>query len=224
MRPQRRHLLVLATLIALFALMGLTHTVRADEDDKVYHWDYIHADLTVLPNGDLEVIETHRYVFDRGTFSFAYREIPLDRTEGIDQVWVEEDGQRIPASRLQLSEKDGKLRIRWSYSPARNEARVFKIHYVAHGALRIYEGGDQLWWKAIPGDRDSDADSSRVTVHLPAPVEPADLKLATYGASAEHSIEDAQTIVFASGRLAAREELEGRVQFPHGLVQASEPS
>ena len=224
MRLRRAHLLLLAVLAVLFVQVGLGRTVRADSDDKTYYWEYFNSDLTVLPNGDLDVVETLRYVFTRGTFTFAYRDIPLGRTEGIDQVWVAEGGQRYPASQVQLQNVDGALRIRWSYPPTQNAARTFTIHYVAHGALRIYEGGDQVYWKAIPPDRGFPIRSSRVTVKLPAVVAPENLKMASYGARAESSILDPQTVVFTANDIGSGSELEVRVQFPHGLVQAAPPS
>jgi len=224
MHPRRSRLWLLVLLAVLVAQVGLTWPARADSGDKTYYWEYFNADLTVLPNGDLDVVETLRYVFTRGTFTFAYRDIPLGRTEGIDQVWVAEGGQRYPTWQVQLQNVDGALRIRWSYPPTQNAARTFTIHYVAHGAIRIYDQGDQVWWKAIPADRGFPIRSSRVTVKLPAAVAPADLKMASYGARAESSILDPQTVVFTANNIPGGSELEVRVQFPHGLIHASPPS
>ena len=218
----RWQLLLLIVLLACVAQAGFARTARAD--DKTYHWDYIYVDIAVRPNGDMEIVETQRYVFTRGSFSFAYREIPLDRVESIDDVWVEEDGQRYGPGQLKTQYLRDDLRITWYYPQTRNAARTFRIHYVVHGGLRIYDGGDQLWWKAIFKDRDFAVNSARVTVRLPASVASSDLKIATYGAPAEYEIVDLQTVRFAAGRIKAGQELEVRVQFPHGLVSARAPS
>ena len=194
----------------------------AADDDKAYYWDYIHGDIAVQRNGDMEITESQRFVFTRGTFTFAYRDIPLDRVERVDNIWVEENGQRV--GRTEVSTVGSSLRVKWYYPTTSNASRTFNIHYVVHGGLRIYEGGDQVWWKAIFPDRDFPVRSSRVTVHLPAPVAPSDLKVASYGTPAESSIIDPQTVLFTATNIPPRAELEVRVQFPHGLVSASAPA
>ncbi|MDI7275135.1 MAG: DUF2207 domain-containing protein, partial [Anaerolineae bacterium] len=222
MRRCRWQLLLLVLLLLCAAQAGLARPARAD--DKTYHWDYIDVDITIQPNGDLDIVERHCYVFTEGSFTYAYRDVPLTRVESIDDVWVEEDGQRYGSDRLRVEHRDASLRITWYYPSTRNASRTFDLHYRARGALRIYEGGDQLYWKAIFSDRDFAVLRSRVTVHLPAALAGADLKVASYGVSAEYEVVDSQTVRFATGRVRPGEELEVRIQFPHGLLAAGKPS
>jgi uncharacterized membrane protein YgcG len=220
-----RHLWRIVLLVLALAFLAQVALPRqAWAETKVYHWDSIDVDIAILPNGDMEVVETHRYVFTRGSFTFAYREIPLDRVEAIDNVWVEEDGRRYSENEVQVQLQERVVGITWYYPRTSNAARAFSIHYVVRGGLRIYEQGDQLWWKAITGERDFHVNQTRVTVRLPAPVAESDLKIAAYGAQAEYGVMDPQTVRFHTGYLPAGTGLEVRVQFPHGLVQAARPA
>ncbi len=221
----RRRSLLLVLLALLFACAmhaGVARPVRAD--DKYYYWEYILVDITIRDNGDLDVIETQRYVFVYGTFTFAYREIPLKHLTSIDHVWVEDDGRPLGRDRVLIENRGNTLYIRWTYPPTRSgyqSAETFRIHYTVHGATRIYEDGDEVWWGAIGGDRDGSIGSSRVTVRLPGPVAPESIEAAAYGIQAKTSIVGPQTIAFTSGSILGYKALEVRVRFPHGLVQAT---
>ena len=223
MRRYRLQGLVLILALASLLLLGLAPHAHGD-GDKEYHWDYIAVDITVLPDGDLDIVETQRYVFTEGTFTFAYRDLALQRVESIDDIWIEEGGQRYGPDRIRVEQRGNALRVTWYYPPTQNASRTFALHYRVSGALRVYEGGDQLWWKAIFADRDFPVRRGRVTVHLPAAFTQGQLKVATYGVPAEYDIVDAQTVEFATGTVPAGQELEVRIQFPHGVVQATRPS
>ena len=70
MRRYRLQGFVLILTLASLLLLGLAPHAHGD-GDKEYHWDYIAVDITVLPDGDLDIVETQRYVFTEGTFTFA---------------------------------------------------------------------------------------------------------------------------------------------------------
>ena len=103
MRRHHGQLVLLTLLLALCARLALTGAVRADE--KTYYWDYIRVDITVQTNGDLDIVETQRYVFTEGSFTYAYRDLPLDRVESIDNVWIEENGQRYGPDQMQVEDR-----------------------------------------------------------------------------------------------------------------------
>src|SRR5438094_9094739 len=87
-------------LIALLALpiavvMAAPQTALAQT--KSFHMDRYDADIAVNQDGSLDVTETLVYVYDAGSFHRGSRNIPLNRTEGISSVQVDEDrgGQPI---------------------------------------------------------------------------------------------------------------------------------
>lgn len=98
----------------------------------------------------------------------------------------------------------------------------FIIEYKVHGALRAYEGGDQLWWTAVPTDTYGfSVGSSTITVTLPselAPREGVD-PIVTYGAKSDITVKGSVVVAKASERIGANDNFEIRVQFPHsGLL------
>jgi len=218
-------------LCVLLALTILTLSpVALAAETKDYFWEFINVDVAVLPNGDLQIAETQRFVFTQGSFHHAYRWLPTDRFDSIANVEVWEGPQKYKPSTADTiggyttRTESGNFQVDWWFPYTENAARTFTIKYLVKGALRVYDGGDQLWWKAIGGYRGKPVRSTQTIVHLPVPVPAEQLKVASYGATAQAKIVDAQTIAFTSGELGPGVELEVRVQFPHGLIKASPPA
>jgi hypothetical protein len=213
---------------ALLALVALAASVQAQEA-KRFHWGALDVELTVRLDGAVQVAETHRYVYDAGTFRSGFRAIPLDRIEAIDDLRVVEDGRTYQLGweqpgRYAVSREDGEVRVIWWHEPTTGPAaRTVRLEYLARGVVRIYPGGDQLFWKAVFADRSARVDASTVTVRLPAPVGPDQLVIASSGVRAASTVVDDRTVRFTAGRLEPGEELEVRVQFPHGLVPSNPP-
>jgi len=202
--------LTIAFIAMLFCLVG-TSVVQAQ--DKVYYQESVNSDITVLPNSDIRIVETRKFVFTKGSFHYAYIYVTRNKFEDISDVEVwEGDRQYVRGQEREYTFwtewEDDAFRITWYYPYTRDASRTFNIAYTVRGALRYYEGGDQLWWKAVDKDRTFPIKSSQVTVHLPATFATTDLVTAAYGVPAE-------------GELAPGQELEVRVQFPHGVVPGS---
>lgn len=208
--------------------------------------------LSLEPAGSLLVTETQEVVFpSTHRFSTGFREIPLERVERIADIRLEEPGQPyrhaggpLEASRagggglpapaeptapqtFVTSVQDGRLRITWRFPDTRGQARTFLLSYRVYGGIRVYPDGNQLYWKAIYADRPYPIETASVRVQFPLPVTLAELQWAVSPARLQVRVEqpDASSIRFQTLHgLAANEELEVRVQFPHGLVQAQPPA
>lgn len=223
----KRWWLIVALLMALMMLWAGTALAQ----EKTLYWERFDVDITIRNNGDFQVAETQEIAFTSGTFTFGYRYIPLNRVEEIVDVEVWENGQRYTLAATQAPNtyetwtEDEKLVIKWYFPPTSNARRTWTLRYTVRGGLRIYEGGDQLYWQAIYADRQQPINAARVTVHLPAAFSAEQLKIASYGADATWELTDAQTVVFTATRqIGANRGLEVRVQFPHGVVQTTTPS
>jgi hypothetical protein len=208
--------------------------------DQVYHYDSINVDIKILENSDLQISETQAFVFTSGDFHYGFRWIPTDRLESIDNVEVWEGDRQYPLNPsvkewIDVRKKTGKspggetyayatwtesnkFWIGWWFPRTVNSSRSIELRYMVHGGLRINSPADQLYWKAIFGDRDGDVGSSKIVVHLPQSVPTQQLSIYSYGVPATRNIVDDQTIEFLTGRIPAAEELEIRVYFPHGMV------
>ncbi|MBC7243515.1 MAG: DUF2207 domain-containing protein [Anaerolineae bacterium] len=216
--------------IAFLLLLGLAAGISQAQEKDLY-WDRFDVDITILPNGDFQVVEYQQIVFIGGTFSQGYRSIPLDRVERITNVEVWEGDIPYAQSRsnqpgtYEVLEENGQLVVNWYFEPTANASRAWALRYTVQGGLRIYEGGDQLYWKAIYEDRSKPVRAATVTVHLPAALSEDQLVVASYGSDAVWELKDPQTVVFTATReIPAYSGLEVRVQFPHGIVSAQKPS
>jgi uncharacterized membrane protein YgcG len=186
------------------------------------------VDIDIQADGSLLVAETYQLRFE-GEFRTGFAEIPLGYVSDIVEVQVRE-GERIyddlgsgPGT-FEISREWDAIRVDWEYEPTSgSEVRTFTVSYRVLGGLWVYPEGDRLSWTAVPDDRSGiPVASSRVTVHLPRPIDPDDVAVAAPGATAE--IADAQTLVFESqGPVLDGTPLEVTVRFPHGLTAATTP-
>jgi len=223
----------LLSLVIIMALsLGLAGVVQAQS--KTYIWDRLDVDITVLENSDIHIVETQQFTYTSGEFRYGYREIPTDRLEGITDVEVwEGDRQYQPGHGGDYTYEtfyndDGDFTIKWYYPGYRDSTHTYTIKYTVKGGLRLYDGGDQVFWKAVFPDRDVPVLASVVTVHLPAAFDPGELVIAAYdGSRGERQDVQIQNkgseVVFTAGQTQLNHELEVRVQFPHGVVQGAPP-
>ncbi len=198
------------------------------------------GDITILPNGDVRVVETWRVQFHGSPpFTYAYREIPLNKVEDITDWSVAENGREYVRSGGKEAgtfnlERNGvgrhkSIRITWHFPPTENSTRVFTLSYTLKGALWIDQDFDRFFWKFIESDRSYTIESATVKLHLPARFQPQDVHLATFLNAKEQSgtarlQPDGQTIVFHSGPFPGGTEWEIQATWPHGFVRAAPPS
>lgn len=206
----------------------------AQAQEKTLYWQRYDVNLTVQPNSDILVEETQQIVFTSGAFTFGFAAIPLDRVERITDLQLSEiiNGSERPYTPNSTGQygfttniNEGDLEITWYFPPTSNSEHTYILRYRVIGGLRIYPEGDQVWWKAIPPDHNFPIRESRVTVTLPQTFPKDQLTVASYGAQAgEPSYTDQGQVVFTAQNIPADQELEVRVQFPHGAVQGSPPA
>ncbi|MBI4675773.1 MAG: DUF2207 domain-containing protein [Chloroflexi bacterium] len=186
------------------------------------------ADVTLLPNGDVQFVETWVVDFQYGSFTFAFREIPRGKLRDIVDVHAYEGDKELELSR---STTDEKFKFTWRF-PATNQSpnfvsdtHTFVLKYTVRGALRVYPQGDQFWWKFVEPDRAYTIASARVLLHLPGEFLTDQIKATTYlGANETYGgrVLDAKTIEFNGGPFPPDKFWEIRAQFPHVINAAPE--
>ncbi len=215
----------------LLAFLVLSAPARAQS--KGFVWERFDVQFEILPDGSFWVRETNQIRSSAGTFTFGFREIPLDRVEEIRDVRVYEEGRPLQPSSVkrpgtyQVDETGDLLKVQWTFSSPLPEGarRTFVLEYRVIGGLRIYPDGDQLWWKAVYADRPFPVEGSRISVLFPQEVDYGQLKWATYGQEArEGHFTGRELVLEVQGEVPAGQEVEVRVQFPHGLVTADPPA
>jgi predicted membrane protein DUF2207 len=243
MTLRRLHAVAAVTLLILLTFAS-TMPALAQSGGRAVSWPRFDVDLDIQRDGSVNVTEAQVIQFN-GTFQSGFRVVPLDRTTGVTNVSIAElvNGQPVAYTRgtdrpntfSTSSSADG-LHIDWWFNPTPSSTAVktFVVRYTATGAVRIYDGGDQLQWRAIYADRSGTVGPSIVTVHLPGDVNTSSVQSAWYAyqptgafgalnASASGVPADGRTVSFSINRLDANVGAEVRVQFPHGLVTAAPP-
>jgi uncharacterized membrane protein YgcG len=219
---QRR---LLTFLLAALVLLSLA---AAPEPQRSVTYERYDVDIAIQADGSLLVAETYQLRFE-GEFRAGFAEIPLNYVSDIVDVQVREGTQMYSdlgsgPGTFNVSREWDAIRVEWEYKPTSgSEVRTFTVAYRVLGGLWVYPEGDRLSWTAVPDDRSGiPVADSRVTVHLPAPVDPGDLAIASPGTTVE--MVDAQTLVFESrGPVPDGTPLEVTVRFPHGLTAATTP-
>ncbi|MBC8075762.1 MAG: DUF2207 domain-containing protein, partial [Chloroflexales bacterium] len=218
----------LAAVLAL--LLGTAPGASAQGDGGVAV-DRRDGDITIQPDGNVRVKETWVVRFSGGPFRRAFRAIPLNRVNDITDWGVSEKGAAYrqndlgtPGSFALTTNDNDERVITWYFQPTQNAARTFELSYTLRGALRIYDGGDQFFWKFIEADRQYVIGASTVTVNLPQSFATNQLRGTTYRNSGEleeeATIQSGQQIVFNGGPFPGGDEWEVRAQWPHGAVSA----
>lgn len=159
---------LLAILSALVALLAMTSVAFAA---KAYSAERFDADWQINPDGSLSVAETVVFNFSGGPFSFVYRELPDDYSDGVEVLGASIDGQPLaPGSGDGQYEVEGRgqQKVTWHFAPASDETHAFELRYRVLGAIRREGGEDVLFWNFLPTDYEYPIRSARLQVAYPA--------------------------------------------------------
>jgi hypothetical protein len=226
---------LLAFFLVLFVfLAAIPHTALAQT--KVYIWERFDVDVTVLENGDLQVVEQQQLNFSGAPFTFGFRNIPVNdagRNDGIIDIAVRQGNQEFTQSgsgqpfTFTVDESSSEVTITW-YFPEALGTQVYEISYIVRGAVRTEEAGDQVFWNAMPADLGSTILEGRVTMNVPEGVT-IGATTALYGGSESTAI---STEVGADSRQALFTlqeprpggiDVETGIRFPQGQLVVDTP-
>lgn len=207
----------------LLVLLLLALPVTASAQSKALYWQRLDVDIAVNLDGTVRIEETQEIVFTSGSFTFGTRNIDMNKLERISDVQVregnrvyEQDSSGAPYT-FSTRTSGGDFVIEWHFPETADSTHVYVISYTVQGALRYYEGGDQIWWKAVFPQRSFPVNSSVVTVNLPEGTSVQEAE-SYYAPSLVEKLDD-RTIVFAADdRIGAGEQLEVRVEFTPDVV------
>jgi uncharacterized membrane protein len=212
----------------------LVLTLPASAQTREVFWERWDVDIFNVDTADnsFRVRESYDVRFD-GTFRFGTAVIPDDRLTSITDVVVYQDGEMLSASCNQTRATYCVQQVQEGYSivyyflqTITNGSSSFTVEYTVNGALRVYEGGDQLWWVAVPEDKFGfSVGSSTITVELPAEYAPRPGvdPVVTYGAAADVRVDNSLIVATATELIGPDETFEIRVQYPHNPAAVAPP-
>lgn len=199
--------------------------------EKTYTWQHISSDVQVQADGTLDVTETLTLRYTGGPFTFAYRDLALDRMDAVRNVQVFSDGQSFQQvdddesetpGTFSQTEDDGVLKIRWVYPPASDTTQTFTLRYTVDGAVRREGATDSVWVSVVFPERDAVVEQAEGRIRLPVPVEAQRLLASAPDAIGMVTPEPNGARVTASN-LAPDNELSLRLAFPAGIVAGTVP-
>lgn len=217
----RKHL---ALVLAVTLMLLMAWPVNAQSRSVFWQrWDVLIDNIDTAANR-FDVRESYDIYFT-GTFRFGSAVIPLQNLEDIHSVEVYEGGQPLRESCAEnpgtycVQNSADELSVTYYFTLPLTDARQqFDIRYTVDGALRVYDGGDQLWWTAIPSEHYGfSIGSSTITVQMPpgfAPREGVD-PVVSYGAAADVNVRGTTVTAQARQPLGGDDYFEIRVQYPH---------
>ena len=204
-------------------LIALVFSIAA-QGDKSYSADRFDVDVAAQTDRSLVVEETVAFRFVGGPFSFVFRELPTDHTDGITDIVAGVDGVPWPQGTGpgQVEIEDGDpIVITWHLPPTADAVQNFTLSYRALGVVRQENEADLLDWQALPDEYEYDIASSTITVSYPAGATRQGEPEVTSG-KADAATGDGQ-VVFTQGNLSAGDPLVVRLNFAPGSFSDTPP-
>jgi hypothetical protein len=157
-------------ILILFLISSLFFSLAAAQAEKAYFARSYVTDVIVQSGGDLLITETVTFEFSGGPFTFVYREIPTDYTNGIDEITASMDGRMLsPGSQPgQYEIQPGNpTRVTWHFEETYNQVRSFSLEYRVAGAVRQTPDADLLEWNLLPTEYEYTIQSVEAAVIYP---------------------------------------------------------
>lgn len=161
-------------LIFLFSLLLAAFLVPPAQAGKSYYAERFDVQLDLLPSGNMIVTETVVFRFEGGPFTYAFRHISAERTDGLTFLSASMDGVPLPqgtqAGQVEVQPGDP-LKVTWHFSPTSDSTHTFVVRYQVTGVVSTGET-DTLRWYVIPPDHGYPINQSTVWLNLPSRVWP----------------------------------------------------
>jgi uncharacterized membrane protein len=197
--------------------------VCSDALAKRYSVERVDVAAVIAKDGTVAVEEAITYRFD-GSFSFAYRDIPLKRGERISDIRVHESGSNYVQSSnetpntFKVQQTGDGLRVTWYYN-ANNERRTFRFSFIAHGIVKRHADVGEFYYKFIGEGWDRVIHTVNARVTFEERAYGSDLRAWAHGPlHGLVTIGSEGAVDFTIERLPPRTFWEGRVVFPHSLI------
>lgn len=235
-RPTKRLPLWWLGLAALAGLVGLAWpraAVKATPQTQSVRVLTRTAVFSILPTGDVQVVETWQVQFIGGPFHYAYREFAHHHLAGLTDWQIAEGQQRYTLRNDEtpysfwVEDSADATTVRWYFPPTTDGVRTFTLRYTLQGVLWLDETGDEFFWNFLEAERGYPVEAVEAVVHLPADYAAEEVTGLTFrqGVPQEDTLTwlDAHTVVFRAQHFGPYEGWDVGVAWPHGAVTAAPP-
>lgn len=209
----------------VFLAVSLFLSLGAVQAEKRYGAERFDVTAEVLAGGDMHVHENVVFDFQGGPFTFVFRDLPTQATDGIVDIVASVDGRALPPGdgpgQVEIA-YGNPIRVTWHMEPTSNAAREFGLEYRMLGVVRQEQNSDLLWWRPLPVEHEYAIGSSRTVVSYP-PEWPLASQPSIEQGQAMVSGESGQ-IVFSAGALGPNESLTVSIPFQSASVLSGPPA
>ncbi len=157
-------------LMVALSLVMLLLAQRQAVPAKDYTADRFDASIAVQEGGSLIVTETVTFKFVGGPFTFVFRDIPTDKTDGISILSASMDDQTLQqgtgTGQVEIA-YGNPVKVTWHFAPMSDQAHTFVLTYRVLGVFQKTQDADLLNWNALPTDYAYAIRSSTITVSYP---------------------------------------------------------
>lgn len=211
--------------VILVATLLLAASSPAAAQEKAYSADRFDVDVVVEEGGSLLVTETVTYSFTGDPFTYVFRELPTDHTDGIVEIQASVDGRSYPqgdqAGQVEIK-GNNPIRVTWHFEPTTGVSRQFVLSYRVLGVARQSDGGDLLLWQALPDSYAFQIAQSQVAFTYPAGVQLVGAPEVRAGVV--DVAQDGRRITFNAANLQPNDPLVVALTFPTGSLITEPPA
>jgi uncharacterized membrane protein len=181
------------------------------------------ADLQA--DGSLVVSETVVFNFEEGDFTYVFRDIPTDHTDGITDIEARIDGVAMPegdgAGQVEIDDDGNPVRVRWNFDETSNEVHTFELVYRMNGVVQQEDNADLLRWEALPTEHEYEIDAASVRITYPENTELIESAKVESGSAGVESSET--STIYSLDDIEENESLTVALRFPPGSVINEKP-
>jgi len=160
-------------LLLSFVALSLLFSPWSGPAAKSYSADRFDVDVAVQDDGSLLVTERLTLRFVGGPFTYVYRHLPAEYTDGIDVISASVDGVPLSegkeAGQVEITGRDP-VKVTWHFAPTSDSTHTFDLTYRVWGVVRQESDADVLIWQALPAEYEYSIAASTIRVTYPGTV------------------------------------------------------
>lgn len=157
-------------LLILLLLPGLIVPTPA-QAAKDYAAERYDVQIDVQEDGSLWVTETIVFRFSGDPFTYVFRTLPTDRTDGITDIRASMDGMPLEQGNQpgQFEIENGdEIEVTWRFQPLTGSTHTFTLQYRVAGVIQKGENADLLEWEIFPNRHEYTIREGMVIINYPA--------------------------------------------------------
>ncbi len=191
---------------------------------KTYSAERFDQAITIQHDGSLLVEETVIFKFTGGPFTYVYRNLPTDKTDGISILSATMDERTMPrgtgAGQVEIV-TGNPVKVTWHFAPLSDQTHTFVLTYRVLGVVQKARDADILNWEILPTDYDYAIRSSTTTVSYPEQAVLLGPPQVTNGTAQVATT--AGKIIFSAQDISAGSRLQIALRFHPGSVITAAP-